>query len=185
MDDLQIIGLFFKRSERAVAELSDKYGALCMSVAVNVLQNTEDAEECVNDAYMKVWEHVPPDEPKSLSAYLLRIVRNLSVNRLRDNSRDKRSANYASCIDELEELIPSSSSVEDEISEKELGAYISEYVKTLSTENRMIFVRRFFYMDSVGDVAKATGLRTGTVRTRLTRLRAGLKEYLKEKGVTV
>ena len=183
MDDVGIVGLFLGRSERAIDELSSKYGALCMNVSVNILKSHEDAEECVNDAYMKVWEHIPPDEPKSLSAYLLRIVRNLSVNRLRDASRDKRSANFASCIDELEELIPSAASVEDEISAKELGKYISEYLRTLSKENRTIFVRRFWYTDSIESIAKTVGMREGSVRTRLTRLRAGLKEYLIEKGV--
>lgn len=186
MNDGEIIDLFFERSDNAIIELSNKYGPVCMKVAMNILNNNHpDAEECVNDAYLGVWNAIPPQRPKSLLAFVCRIVRNVSINRYKHNSTYKRKGNYDLCIEELEDCIASNHSAEDEIAESQLSSYIDEFLDTLSKVNRMIFVRRFWYMDSYEDISEASGLKENTVRVRLSRTKASLKSFLEKRGVTV
>ena len=185
MDDKRIINLFFARSDKAIDELDKKYGQICKSVAENVLSDSRDAEECVNEAYLQLWNKIPPVRPTSLSAYLLKAVRNISINRHLHNNVEKRRGNYALCIDELSETVAVSQSIEEDISEKELTSYINEFLGTLDKMSRVIFVRRFWYMDSYESIAKVLGIREGAVRTRLSRTRARLKAFLDERGVAI
>lgn len=185
MDDSKIIDLFFERSEDAIVELSDKYGSVCMKVAMNLLDNRMDAEECVNDAYLGVWNTIPPQRPNPLAAFVCRIVRNISINRYKQNAADKRKGNYALCIEELESCVASRDSVEEEIAESELSSCIDEFLDTLSKVNRMIFVRRFWYMDAYEDIAKSSGLKEGNIRVRLSRIKTNLKLFLEKRGVLV
>ena len=185
MDDSEIIELFFERSEKAISELSSKYGGVCMNIAQNVLGNYQDAEECVNDTYLGVWESIPPKKPGSLLAYVCQIVRNISVNRYKYNSYKKRNNIYDVCISELEESISSKETAEDGFEISELSRFIDEYLNTLDETNRMIFVRRYWYLDSIQTLAKMSQLSTGAVRTRLSRLRETLKQYLEIRGVDV
>lgn len=185
MDDSKIIELFFERSERAIVELSEKYGRLCRSVSLNVLGDERDAEECVNDAYLKVWNAIPPYRPDSLKAFVCRLVRRASIDRYKHDHAQKRRGNYAICIDELDNLLSMESSSEDEIMKEELSRHVDAFLDTLSKTNRMLFVRRYWYMDSYETLAKLSGLNEGAVRTRLSRLREKLKVYLKGNGVAL
>lgn len=185
MDDIGIIELLFERSEKAVFELSKKYGSVCMRVAENMLGSRTDAEECVNDTYMGVWETIPPKSPESLLAYVCRLVRNICLDRLKYRTAKKRRGAYELCVDELEESIPSAESAEERFETAELSRYIDEFLDTLDMENRMLFVRRYWYLDSIEELARITNLRAGTVRTRLSRLRDKLRVFLESRGVTV
>lgn len=185
MDDSRIIDLLFERSERAISELSLKYGGICLRVATNVLGNHQDAEECVNDSYLAVWNAIPPKRPNPLLAFVCRLVRNIAINRYEYNSAQKRGGTYDVCLDELQECISSDETVDSEYNANELSRLIDVYLDTLSRVNRMIFVRRYWYMDSFKDISAVSGLSEGAVRTRLSRLRGNLKEFLESRGITV
>ena len=183
MQDSNIIALFLQRSERAIGELARKYGAACSRTANNILGNRQDAEECVNDSYLAVWNMVPPQQPDPLIAYVLRIVRNISLKRVQHNAAAKRAGNYQECYEELSGCIASHDTPESLYNARQLTLYIEDFLSGLSSTNRYLFVRRYWYLDSARDLAKATGLTEGTVRTRLSRMRQQLKEMLLEKEV--
>ncbi|MCD7823068.1 MAG: sigma-70 family RNA polymerase sigma factor [Oscillospiraceae bacterium] len=181
MDDEKIIGLFFERSESAITELDQKYGSLVRSVSKNVLGSEEDAKEAVNDTYLAVWNRVPPENPENLLAYVLRIAKNRSLNILRAHSAQKRDSHYQVALTELEECLPGKSDVEAEIDFKELSKAVDSFLETLPTENRVIFLRRYWFSDSLKDIASLTGLTEKTVSVRLVRIRKKLKGYLSER----
>ena len=183
MDDERIVELFFERSEQAIAELSAKYGGVLQRIALNALGRSADAEECVNDAYLALWNAIPPARPKPLLAFAARIVRNKAVDRFR--SRAFRQSGCTECFEELENWLGGGESPEDAIGERELSRLIDEFLRALPELDRMLFVRRYFYMDSCRDLAKTAGLSHGAVRTRLSRIRAGLRAYLTEMGVEI
>ena len=178
MDDSLIIELFFERSEKALSELSSKYGGVCMKIAQNVLNNYQDAEECVNDTYLGVWNTIPPKKPNSLCAYVCIIARNISINRYKYNSNKKRNNIYDVCISELEDDISSNDRAEDRFEISELSRLIDDFLDTLDTTNQMLFIRRYWFLDSIETLALMSKLSVGTVRTRLSRLRDTLKKYL-------
>lgn len=185
MDDSQIIELFFERSEKAISELSAKYGGMCMTIATNVLNNHQDAEECVNDTYLGVWDTIPSQKPDSLLAYVCRIVRNISVSRYRYNSSKKRNSIYDVCVSELEDYIFSNETAEDRFEAAELSRFIDEFLDTLDSTNRMLFVRRYWYLDSFNTLARMSKLSIGAVKTRLSRMRDMLKNFLESRGIDV
>lgn len=185
LDDEKLIELFFERSEQAIAELSRKYGHIFMKIALNALGDRRDAEECVNDALMAVWNAVPPARPKPLLAYAARIVRNIAVNRWHSRGKKHPASGYELCLDELEGLFSDSGSPEEALEGKQLTEMIESFLSEESELNRLIFVRRFWYMDSCEELAAALGMRPGAVRTRLSRIKSKLKTFLKEKGVEV
>ena len=184
MDDIEIIELFFERSQKAISELSAKYGKLIFKIADNALHNREDAEECVNDTYLGVWDAIPPQCPNSLLAFVCRIARNISINRYKRDPVRKHGA-YDVCFDELQECIPSNETVEERYDANELSRLIDEFLDALDKKIRMLFVRRYYYMDSYAALAAAAGMKEGAVRTRLSRLRGKLKEFLESRGVDV
>ena len=185
MEDSKIIELFYQRSERAIMELSQKYGTVCTRIAKNILNNALDAEECVNDAYLGAWNTIPPQKPNPLKTYICRIVRNLSIKRYHSNTSMKRNSFYDAALDELENCIPSGKTVETELSAKELAQIIDDFLDTLDKENRVIFVRRYWYSDSISDIAKRFRMSNNNVSVRLSRTREKLKKYLKKEGVEV
>lgn len=185
VDDGKIIELFFQRSENAIVELSAKYGSISMNTAYNILGNYEDAEECVNDSYLGVWNAVPPKSPNPLLAFLLKIVRNISINKCTYNTRQKRNSQYYECIDELDYCLASNESVESELEAAELTKNIEDFLDTLNEANRLIFIRRYWYVDSYESIAKLTGLKENAIRTRLSRIRSDLKKHLLERGVVL
>lgn len=185
MDDWDILDLFFTRSERAIVELDAKYGALFHSLACNILGSREDADECVNDAYLGAWNAIPPERPERLSAWVCRVVRNTALTRRRHDGALKRGGNYAVALDELEGVLPAPGDVGDALEAKELTRAIERFLDTLSEENRVIFLRRYWFSDSLKDIARRTGLGEKAVSVRLVRMRRRLKKYLAEQEVYV
>ena len=182
MNDEQIIGLFFERSEQAITELDKKYGRVCHSVSYNILHNRQDAEECVNDAYLGVWNAIPPAKPNPLLAFVCKIVRNISLKRYEQNTAGKRNSKYDVAIEELGECL-SSATIEEEIAERELTKMIESFLDSLSKENRVIFMRRYWFSDTYADIAKQVGLTEKNVSVRLTRIRQKLRKHLLEREV--
>lgn len=185
MEDKKIIDLFCERSESAIAEVSKKYGGVCMQTSFNIVNDWNDAEECVNDSYLGVWNAIPPHKPNPLLSFVLKIVRNISINRQKHKMAQKRKGNYELCIEELGTMISSPYSIEDEIEASELTKLIDAFLDTQSTENRKLFIRRYWYMDSYSNLAVITDMNEGTIRTRLSRLRNQLKIFLESKGVVI
>lgn len=185
MDDREIIKLFFERSEQAITELSNKYGTVCSKIAFNILNSKQDAEECVNDAYLGVWNTVPPQDPSPLLSYVCRIVRNLSIKKYRANTADKRNSIYDVALDELENCFPSSVSADDEFNASETARIINEFLESLDKENRIIFVRRYWYSDSITDIAKQFGRNEHNISVRLSRIREKLRKHLIKEGITI
>lgn len=182
MEDSRIVDLFFERSEQAIAELSKKYGNVCSKVAGNILGNRQDAEECVNDAYLGAWNTIPPSRPNPLLSYVCRIVRNLSVTRYHANTAAKRNSYYDAALDELEECLASGMTVETELSAKELAGLIDRFLKTLDRENRVMFVRRYWYCEPVSEIATQFHMSSNSVSARLSRIRTKLRNFLKSQG---
>lgn len=183
MEDAAIISLFFERDESAISELDRKYGRLCHKVAQNILKNSQDAEECVNDAYLGVWNAVPPQNPSPLLSFVLKIVRNISIAKYHKNTAHKRNSHYDIALSEIEEIIASHTTPENEAEAKMLTRMIESFLDTLDKESRVIFVRRYFLSESYDDIASATGLSSKNVSVRLTRTRKKLKEYLSNREV--
>ena len=183
MKDHEIIALFFERSERAITELINNYGAAIKNVASNILKDAQDAEEAVSDTYLTVWNRIPPAKPKYLGAYSCRIARNLSLKRFYANTAQKRNSYYDVALDELEETIPALSTVESLYDAKELTRYLNQYVKELSREDRYIFMRRYWYGDKIGDIAGKLNIPDNKASVRLFRIRKKLQDYLKKEGM--
>ena len=186
MDDNAIIELFFARSEQAIRELDSKYGRICHSLSYNILHSRQDAEECVNDAYLGVWDAVPPARPNPLPAFLCRIVRNLSLMRYHANGAAKRGGgSHTVSLEELEACLASPRTVEGDLEEQELLRLTEGFLETLSRENRVLFMRRYWFSDSYVQIADRTGLSEKNVSVRLTRIRKQLRHYFEERGIVL
>lgn len=183
MNDESIIALFLERSEQAIKELDSKYGKVFHALSFKILNNYLDAEECVNDSYLGTWNAIPPANPNSLLAFVCKIVRNISLKRYEQNTATKRNSYYNVAIEELEDCLTSSSTIEKEIAECELTEIIESFLDSLSKENRVIFLRRYWFSDTYSDIAKQVGFTEKNVSVRLTRLRKELRKYLLERGV--
>ena len=183
MEDEQILDLFFERSEQAIAELSEKYGAAVRKTAANILHDRQDAEECVSDTWLGAWNTIPPQRPNPLAAYVCRIARNLALKKYRSNTAQKRNGSYDLVLDELAECIPSGVNVEDGFAAKELSAAVSRFLDTLDYDDRFAFVRRYWFADSVSDIAAMMGQKSHRVSVRLYRTRERLHRYLKKEGL--
>lgn len=185
MDDSQIIDLFFERSERAIAELSQKYEKNCMKLSQNILHNYEDAQECVNDAYLGVWKAIPPTRPNPLLTYLLRIVKNISVKLRKEKYGEKSIDSMALCFDDFEQFSRADDDTEAKYDIILISKYIDEFLDSINEENRMFFVCRYWYLDSFKDIADITGLTEAAVRKRMQRIRTELMFYLAKRGVVL
>ena len=183
--DEEILELFFARAESAITELNRKYGKLCHKLSYHILNNRQDTEECVNHAYLGVWNAIPPLRPHSLQAYICKIVRNLSLKRYYENHAAKRGGVYQAALQELEAYLPAPVTVEEEIAAKDLARYIEEFMAGLTGENRVIFMLRYAYADTYAEIARRVGLPVKTISVRLARMRKRLKTYLLEREVFV
>lgn len=179
MDDNIIIELFFLRSEQAIEELRRKYGRLCAQIAREILHNEQDAEETVSSSYLKMWNAIPPKRPQSLCGYLCRIVRNTALNTAQTN----RSRHCDCAMGELDEIIPDSGSAERAYNSTQAARYINEYLNSAEKKSRMIFVMRYYYNQSVRQIALSLSMSENAVKTRLSRTRAELRAVLEERGV--
>ena len=182
LEDHEIIALFLERSEQAIAELERKYGAAVRKTASNILSSKQDVEECANDTYLGVWNSIPPQNPNSLIAYVCKIARNLATWKYHSNTASKRNGQYDLVLDELEECIPSTVNVETDYEEKEISAAIVRFLDTLGYEDRFCFLRRYWYADSVTDLAAMTENSANCISVRLFRLREKLKKTLIKEG---
>lgn len=183
MEDEKIIELFFARSEAAIKELDTKYGTTCHKLSYNILKDRQDAEECVNDAYLGAWNAIPPEHPNPLLTFLCKIVRNISIKRYQANTAAKRNSTYDVAMSEVADYILSPNNVEAEIETKALARIIENFLDTLSVENRVIFLRRYWFSDTYSDIARHIGITEKNVSVRLTRIRKQMREYLLERGV--
>ena len=184
-EDEKIIELLFERSEQALRELDVKYGRVCRRLSLNIVNCPQDAEECVNDAYLGVWNAVPPARPSPLLTFLCKIVRNISLNAYWRNEAVKRGGHYKIAMEEIEACTAASNTVEAEVDAKELAHIIEEFLETLSAENRVIFMRRYWFSDNYGEIAERVGLTEKNVSVRLTRIRQKMREYLIKRGVFI
>ncbi len=186
MDDQNIVALYWARDQRAIQETSDKYGTYCRSIAQNILRNTADSEECLNDTWLSAWNSLPLQRPAILSSYLGTITRNLSLTRYRAENTQKRSGHrLAFSYEELQESIPDSCSAEESVNARELGRTLDQFLRTIPEQDCCIFLRRYWYLDSISQISSRYDLTEGAVKTRLHRIRKKLKQYLEQEGYTV
>ena len=184
MEDKSIIELYFARDEAAIRETAEKYGVRLHALSRSVTGNDADAAECVNDAYLAVWESIPPHRPENyFFVYLARIVRHLSLNLVMRGRRKKRSAEVMSLCEELEVCIPGGDTPEGRLDREELAAVLSAFLRTLDGDARGIFLRRYFAMESVKTIALYLGKSEGAVSSQLYRSREALRRFLSERGV--
>lgn len=184
MGDEQIVALFFERNEQAIAETDVKYGRLCFSIANNILNNNQDSAECVNDSYLCVWNKIPPTHPACFKAFLCKIVRNLSLKKFEFLNAGKRNPNMIVSLSELEDLV-ADKEVRTDFGEEELGKLISAFLKKEKEITRNVFIRKYFFFDSISEIAKRYSFTESKVKNMLYHSRNKLKEYLKEEGVTL
>lgn len=185
IDDEKIIDLFFARSEQGIRELDIKYGTICHNLSYNIVNNRQDAEECVNDAYLGAWKAIPPVRPNPLLSYIVKIVRNISLKIYWRKEAAKRNGHYTIALEEIEACTADRETVEDEIEARELARIIGGFLDTLTLENRVIFMRRYWFADSYKDIAEFVGISEKNISVRLTRIREKLKQYLIEREVFV
>ena len=183
MEDGQIIDLYWNRDQRAIRETDGKYGGLLHSISWNLLHSREDAEECVNDTYLRVWEAIPPTRPGAFRTWLGQITRNLSLDRWKSRRAEKRGGGAEALLGELEDCLPGPAgrSVED----LELAELLNGFLRGLSPEGRAVFLRRYWYGQSVAEIAGTLGCGEGKVKSSLFRSRRALREFLEKEGVAV
>lgn len=185
MDDKRIIDLLWLRDEAGLEATKQKYGRLCYSVAYNILGDTRDSEEAVNDTYLGVWNSIPPHRPDILSSFIIRITRNVSLKLFRRKTAEKRRSNVGESIEELGECIPDTANVDSVLEAKELSVYIDRFLRELKESDRIVFLRRYWFCDSIADIAKRFGASEGKIKMQLCRTRQRLQKYLSEEGVSI
>lgn len=181
VEDQKIVDLFFARSEMAIKMLAEKYEKLLYKISFNILNNNEDVMECINDTYLGTWNAIPPKQPNPLSAFVCRITRNLSLKKYRARTATKRDSTLEVALDELVTVI-AVPSAEEEWNAKELGRAIDTFLGTLDKENRVLFVRRYWFADSIRDLADVLHMSENLISVRLNRIRKQLKAYLEKEG---
>mgnify|MGYP005755205059 CR=1 FL=1 len=182
VDDEQIIALYFARDEAAITETDNKYGKLCYGIAHHILLNDEHTEECVNDAYLAVWNTIPPTHPNNFTAFICKIIRNLALKRLEYENAEKRRSNFCCSLSDLEEIIPDER-IRPEIGEKELGGIISDFLRCQKAEARNVFIRKYWFFDSVSDIARRYHFSESKVKSMLYHTRNKLRDYLRKEGI--
>jgi len=184
--DEEIIGLFWQRSENAVSAVSDKYGRYCYAIAYNILQQPEDAEECLNDTYARAWNSIPPQKPRYLAAFLGKITRNLALQRVRGEKAQKRGGGKVDiALSELDACLSGGNLTEDCFDEKLLIDALNRFLKGLPQKQRVLFLQRYWYFCSVKELAKLHNMTESNVKTTLYRCREQLREFLKDEGVRI
>ena len=184
MNDLEIIELYFKRDEKAITETDAKYGRLCHSIANNILHNEQYSEECVNDTYIGIWNAIPPTRPNNFMSFVCKITRNLSLKRLEAMARQKRSAATIVSLDELAEVLPDEN-IATGVSDGDIAKAISCFLRNENEDVRNVFMRKYYFFDSIGDIAQRFGFTESKVKSMLFHTRNKLKEYLIKEGVEI
>lgn len=185
MDDSGIINLFFLRDQAAICAVQERYGSLVRRIAAKLLPKAEDAEECESDTYWGLWNAIPPERPDPLAAFIARIARNTALNRRRRDGAEKRQGDsFALSMEELSDILPSEP-LEEHVSARELGQAIDRFLSEEEKDNRKLFVRRYWFGESVKELAEETEMGENAVSARLSRMRKRLKAYLEEEGFCV
>lgn len=186
MEDSRIIELYWARSQQAIVESENKYGAYCRTVARNILDRAEDAEECINDTWLRAWNVMPPQRPAVLQAFFGKLTRNLSLDRWRRDRAQKRGGSQVElALEELEDCLAARDRVEEELDARHTAGLISGFVRQLPRQDRMLFVRRYWYLDDIQTLARHMGMGQSQVKSRLHRIRQRLKVELEKEGVAV
>lgn len=186
MEDREIVELYWNREETAIKETEKKYERYLMTIAYQILENMEDCKESVNDTYLSAWNSIPPHKPENLATYLGKLTRRISIDIYRKKNRKKRKdSEYALSLSELEDCISDEQTPEHMIDEKMLAKMINEFVRTLPKETRIVFIGRYYYLDSVKKIANYCNMSEAKVKTLLYRTRCSLKEYLEKEGFWV
>lgn len=184
MEDTKIIELYFERDEQAIKETEQKYGRLCHSISYNILQNAEDSEECVNDTFSALWNAIPPTKPDNFMAFVCKIARNISLKRLEFLSREKRAANITLSFEELDCILPDTAASVN-IDDEELGRLINKFLLAQKEDTRNVFLRRYFFFDSIEEIAKRYGFTNSKVKNMLLNTRKKLKDFLIKEGFQI
>ncbi|MBQ3489862.1 MAG: sigma-70 family RNA polymerase sigma factor [Clostridia bacterium] len=184
MDDQKITELYFFRDEQAIKETDIKYGKLCLRIAYNILRNDEDAEECVNDTYIGVWNAIPPKKPDNFMAFICKIARNTALKKLESASRQKRSQATVISLSELEDILPDESIAAD-VSNEDIGKLINNFLRKEKPDIRNVFIRKYYFFDSVSEIAKRYSFTESKVKNMLYHTRNKLKEYLIKEGIEI
>lgn len=187
MQDEQIIALFFERAETAITQAQIKYKNLCTKIAGRILPDNRDIEECVNDAFLRAWNSIPPERPRSLGAYLGRITHNLALDRYSYNHADKRNSCLTEAFEELEPFLPATldSDTEFVLQKQEFQTFINRFLYAQTKENRIYFVRRYWYGESVKDIAATYHVNEEKVKSSLFRTRKRLRKALEKEGISL
>ena len=181
MQDHEIIDLYFARDEHAILQTQQQYGSYCKAIAMNVLHDESDSEECVNDTYLAAWNSIPPNKPEHLGAYLARLTRNISINRYKSRTTERRGGGeFALSLDELDDCV-----ADTDKSAEELGKLINAFLAGEKKEARQVFIRRYFYGDSIESIAKRFTFSESKIKSMLHRTRLALREYLTQNGVYI
>ena len=184
MNDNEIVALFFARNENAISAAAEKYGRYCHTIAHNILSSRPDAEECVNDTYLNAWNSIPPQKPDNLAAYLGKITRNLALNRWKRNSVAKRGSGQVEiALSELENCIPDNAGVEQAVEDAVIVSVINRFLYADSPKNRNIFIRRYWYLCTIREIADSYEMSESNVKVLLFRMRSELKKQLEKEGV--
>ena len=186
MDDREIIELYNQRNERAIVETSKKYGSYCFSIALNILENEQDAEECVNDTWVRVWDAIPPQAPACLRLFLARITRNLAFDKFKEKNRTKRGGGEMTvALHEISEFLPAAEHEKTEAEDEKFMRDVNRFLRSLSERDCGIFINRYFHTESTETIARKYGLKEGNVQKILFRTRIKLKKYLESEGYNV
>ena len=183
LSDDEIIDLYWAREEQAIKETEHKYSHFLFKIAYNILNDKSDCEECQNDTYVGIWNAIPPTRPTIFQAFIARIMRNIAINRYKEKMRKKAiPSEFTTSFEELYDSLHSVETVEEQIEAKEVGKIISDYVRGLSKQQQYIFVGRFYFADTIENIAKELGITTSSVYKAIDRIKKGLKSYLQGKG---
>ena len=183
MEDRQIIELYWERAEEAIRETDAKYGRLCQYIAQNILASPEDSEECVNDTWLGLWNAIPPQRPSRFSAFVGRITRNLALKRFDYLNAAKRSSETVRSLEELGECVAGRTSVEDELENRRVEEAIDAFLWSLEEEKRTVFIRRYWYFDSIGVICRHTGWSQSKVKSMLYHTRQKLRDHLESEDI--
>ncbi len=185
MTDSAIIEMYWQRNENAIEETNQKYGNYCFAIANNILSNKEDYDECVNDTWLKVWNAIPPKKPDRFRIFLGKITRNLSFDKYKRMNAEKRKGEILHILDELSECVSGGNTTDEAVDMKVLGESITAFLRTIPARDRGIFIRRYFYAEAVGEIAKKYDVTANNVSAILSRTRTKLREHLKKEGFEV
>lgn len=184
MEDQQILALYFARDEQAIEQTSAQYGVYCHHIAYGILHSRPDSEECVNDTWLLAWQSIPPTRPTCLQAWLGRVTRNAALDRCRKQGAAKRGGQQIElCLEELSQCIGREDSTQQQLEAREIAASISVFLRKLGPTDRLLFLRRYWYLDSSRDLARRLGMKVGQVDTRLHRIRRRLHSFLEQEGM--